>query len=137
MINIDKKAKEKGFRNFTSFIFIYYFDKKISLLRCSKVIGVSYHKLRISIISRGWPIRLKSQIKKKKVDRLKIWDKVRHYTPFIFPWCAIYNYYYKRFLTTHEVGRVLGISQTSVIKLMDKWGMKRRKQGVRKFYGDS
>lgn len=133
-INMDMKAREVGFRNFTSFVFVFYFDKKKSLWECARIVGVSYHKLRISIINKGWPIREKSRVPRKTVSRLDLDAKTRYRTEFIFPWCAVHSYYYKRLLTTYEVADVLGISQTSLIKLMDKWKMKRRKQGVRKFY---
>ena len=133
-VNIDTKAKEAGFRNFTSFIFIFYFGKKKSLWVCARIIGVSYHKLRTSVIRRGYPIREKSRVPRKTGNRLDLYAKVRYRTEFIFPWCAVHSYYYKRLLTTYEVANVIGISQTSLIKLMGKWKMKRRKQGVRKFY---
>lgn len=133
-INMDEKARNIGFRNFTSFVFVFYFDRKKSLWECARVIGVSYHKLRTSIIKKNWPIREKSRVPRRKGSRLDVCIKVRYRTEFIFPWCAVYSYYYKRLLTTYEVAKVLGISQTSLIKLMDKWGMKRRNQGVRKFY---
>jgi len=133
-INMDIKARKIGFRNFTSFIFIYYFDRKKSLWECARIIGVSYHKLRTSIIDRKWPIREKSRVPRKKGSRLDLYAKIKYRTEFISPKQAIYDYYYKRLLTTYEVADVLGISQTSLIKIMDKWKMKRRKQGVRKFY---
>ena len=133
-VNIDIKSEEAGFRNFTSFIFIFYFDKKKSLWECARIIGVSYHKLRTSVIRRGWPIREKSRVPRKTGNRLDLYAKVKYRTEFIFPWCAIHSYYYKRLLTTYEVAEVIGISQTSLVKLMNKWKMKRRKQGVRKFY---
>ncbi len=133
-VNIDIKSREAGFRNFTSFIFIFYFDKKKSLWECARIIGVSYHKLRTSVIRRGWPIREKSQVPRKTGNRLDLYAKVKYRTEFTSPKRAIHSYYYKRLLTTYEVANVIGISQTSLIKLMDKWKMKRRKQGVRKFY---
>lgn len=133
-VNIDKKAKEAGFRNFTSFIFIFYFDKKKSLWECARIIGVSYHKLRTSIIDRKWPIREKSRVPRKKGSRLNLHAKIKYRTEFTSPKQAIHDYYYKRLLTTYEVASIIGISQTSLIKVMDKWKMKRRKQGVRKFY---
>jgi len=132
-INMDVKARKIGFRNFTSFTFIYYFDKKKSLWECARIIGVSYHKLRTSIINRRWPIREKSRVPRKKGSRLDLYAKAKYRTG-MFPWCAIHSYYYKRLLTTYETANVFGISQTSLIKMMDKWKMKRRKQGVRKFY---
>ena len=133
-VNIDMKAKEAGFRNFTSFIFIFYFGKKKSLWICARIIGVSYHKLRTSVIRRSWPIREKSRVPRKTGNRLDLYTKVRYRTEFTSPKQAVYDCYYKRLLTTYEVANVIGISQTSLIKLMDKWKMKRRKQGVRKFY---
>ena len=133
-VNIDMKSREAGFRNFTSFVFIFYFGRKESLWECARIIGVSYHKMRTSVIRRNWPIREKSRVPRKTGNRLDLYAKVKYRTEFIFPWCAVHSYYYKRLLTTYEVANVIGISQTSLIKLMDKWKMKRRKQGVRKFY---
>jgi len=54
---------------------------------------------------------------------------VKEKTPFIFPWCAIYIYYIKYEMTAGEIANVLGISEFSVLKLLKKYGIKRRKKG--------
>jgi len=132
-IEIEDKVKEAGFRNFASFYFTYYYNKdsKTTLKGSARILGVSEYKLRTSVLERNWPIKSRSTCSRTKhrKRRLYIWEKVKMNTPFIFPWCAI-NYYYNRcLLTTYEVGKVIGISQFSVIKLMNKYKMDRRKQG--------
>jgi len=133
-IDEDQKAKEAGFRNFVSFAFICYYGEKFSQRKCSSIIGISHHKFRNSLIRRGWRTRNKKEASrpKPKKRRMGLWKKVKENTPFIFPWCCIYIYYSKYLLTTYETASIIGISQTSVIKLMKKYKIPRRKQGKNK-----
>lgn len=131
IINLDKRAKGKGFRNFTSFVFIRYYDNGRTLEACAKELLVSRSRIRGEIIKRGWPLRPKWKTKRPfpKKRNMNINEKVAINTPFIFPWCAIYYYYNKCLLTTYEIARILKISQSSVIKLMRKFKIKRRNPG--------
>lgn len=132
-ISIEKKVKDVGFRNFTSFVFTYYHGQEIrlSLKKCSKMLGVSSSKFRSSLIKRGWPPvtskKKPSAVPKKR--KLYIWAIVKQKTPFIFPWCAIYIMYVKYEMTTYEIANILGVSQFYILNLMDKYKIKRRKKG--------
>jgi len=130
-INEDIKAKDAGFRNFTSFVFVCYFGEKFSQRKCASIIGISHHKFRICLVERGWKTRNKKEAirPKPKKRKMHLWRKVRENTPFIFPWCCIEVYYNKYLLTTYEIADEIGISQTSVIKLMKKYNITRRHQG--------
>ena len=134
-IDIESRAKAAGYRNFASFYFACYYNResKITLVKGAEILGVSESKFRTSAIERNWPIRTRSGCfrpkPKTKRRRLYLWEKVAMNTPFIFPWCAIHYYYSKCLLTTSEVGKVIGISQSSVMKLMRKYKLKRRKSG--------
>jgi len=134
---LDLRSKEYGFRNFTSFVFTCYYGNKKSAVECSRILKVGRLRFHDALESRGWPIRNKSQssrfAKKPKKRKLYIYQKTRMRTPYIFPWCAIHTYYWKYLMTTYEVAKALGISQTSVLKLMRIYGIKRRNQGKRKF----
>jgi len=129
-VDEDERAKEHGFRNFISFAFIVYYGRKLSLKKSSSIIGISHHKLRNSLLKRNWKTRNKKQVirPKPKKRRMGLRDKIRRNTPFIFPWCCLYVYYHKYFLTTYEVASQVGISQSSVVKLLKKYKIPRRKQ---------
>jgi len=134
-VDEERKAREAGFRNFISFAAISYYCKNLSLRDSGKIIGISATKVKSSLIKRGFELRKPGPLpgtapqKKRKVD---IWTKTRENTPFMFPWCALYIYYEKYFLTSHEVGKVMKISQPFVCKLLRRYKIKVRKQGTRK-----
>jgi len=134
-VDEEVKAKEAGFRNFTSFAFICYYDKKLSLKRSGEIINISTTKMRTSLLKRGFPPRAKGTlpgIAPKKKRRVDVEARVREHTPFVFPWCALYIYYEKYFLTSHEISDLLHISQPLICKLLRKYKIKVRKQGVKK-----
>lgn len=131
-IDLDERAIEAGYRNFKSFYFAYYMPIKNSTLqKCGKILDVSASKVRTEALKRGWRVKTRSSNPKPLKRKLYIWEKVKLHTPFIFPWCAIHYYYVTCTLTTYEVAKVLDISQTSVIKLMDRYLIPRRKSGVK------
>jgi len=131
-IDVDERAREAGYRNFTSFYFSRYMPEDgWTLQKCGKILDVSASKVRTAALGRGWKVKTRSSNPKPFKRKLYIWQKVKERTPFIFPWCAIYYYYVICTLTTYEVAKVLGISQASVLKLMNKYGIERRKSGVK------
>jgi len=135
-IDIETRAREAGFRNFISFVVNTYYVRKLSLKKSGKIIGVSATKVKTSLKKRGFELRGPGPIpgtvpKKKRIVDIRA--KTRENTSFIFPWCAFYILYEKYFLTTYEVGKVLGISQTLVCKFLRKYKIKIRKQGTRRF----
>ena len=131
-IDMDERSKQAGYRNFTSFYFIRYMPEGGSTLRkCGKKLGVSASKFRKAALDRGWKVKTRSSNPKPLKRKLYIWEKVKARTPFIFPWCAISYYYNRCLLTTYEVAKVLDISQTSVLKLMNKYRIERRKSGTK------
>ena len=132
-ISIEQKTKDAGFRNFTSFVFICYHGQgiRLSLKKCSQMLGVSSSKFRSSLVKRGWPpvTSKKNPSVMLKKRKLYIWAIVKEKTSFIFPWCAIYIFYVKYGMTTYEIASILGVSQFYVLKLMDEYGIERRKKG--------
>jgi len=131
-------AKAAGYRNFTSFIFLTYHSpwEKETLESTSKLLDVSAFKIRTAMIKRGFPIRSRSTKHRVKPfkRRVYIYARVRARTPFIFPWCAIYHYYWGKLYTVKEVGDALGISSHTILKYMKKYKINRRKQGTRNTY---
>lgn len=132
-IDIEERAKNLGFRNFTSFVFIKYLgiEDTIPMRKCSNLLKMSPNKFRASIIERGWRPKNRSQCVRPKPKKRKLYITkiVRNRTKFHFPWCCIYVYYWRYEMTTYEVAKALGVSQFYLLKLMKKYGIKRRKQG--------
>ena len=134
-VDEEKQARKAGFRNFISFACMSYYCKNLSLKDSGKIIGISATKVKSSLIKRGFELRKPgplpgtAPLKKRKVD---VWAKTREYTPFMFPWCAFYIYYEKYFLTSHEISKIMKISQPLVCKFLRKYNIPVRKQGTRK-----
>ena len=86
-IDEDELVKKHGYRNFVSFVFIFYYDKKFSLKRTGELIGVSSTKIRSSLKKRGFPIRgrgLLPGVAPKNKRAVNIWAKTKQNTNFIF-----------------------------------------------------
>ncbi len=133
-IDIEERALKAGYRNFKSYVFIRYFGEEnpIPMRQCGGELGVSYSKFKSCLVERGWSPKSRSQCvrPKPKKRRLYIWAIVKRRTKFIFPWCAIHIYYWKFEMTTHEIAKALGVSQFYILKLMKRYKIKRRRQGV-------
>lgn len=128
-IDEEERAAEYGYRNFTSFAFTHYYAERKTLKECGRLLGFSHFKMRTALKSRGWPVRGQKQVprgKPKKKRKKDIWGLTKLNTPYIFPWCAIYVYYWKYEMTTNEVGASLGVSGPLIRKLMDKYKIKKR-----------
>lgn len=131
-IDEEEVAKESGFRNFTSFISIYYYGEKCSLKECGKVLGVSATKIKSSISKRGFPLRnrgLRPGVAPSKKRSIDINGRIRQTTPYFFSWCALYNYYDRFQLTTYEISDIVGISQPVILRLLRKYKIPIRRPG--------
>jgi len=130
-LDLDEKAKEAGFRNFISFVFLYYYDQKFSPKSCAKVLGVSLSRFRQEVIDRKWPLRNYKQAPRPipRKRKLYIKEKVAKYTKFSSPKEAVNVLYNEYGLTSYEAADVLHISQSSFLTLLKKFNYKRRKQG--------
>ena len=131
IVDIEERAKEAGYRNFISFVFIKYFtfNAPATLKDCGEELGVSSSKFRKSILEYGWkPRQGGNHDPVGRRHTIDIWKKTKQLTSFIFPWCMFYHYYWKIKLTTYEIGSLLSISQSSVQKYMKMYKIKRRKQ---------
>ena len=134
-VDVEIKAKGAGFRNFRSFVGLYYYGQRISLKRCGEIIGVSASKVKSSLLKRGFELRQAGRLPGKsfrKTKTVNVGSRVRMNTSFNSPEEAFHVLYEEYFLTTYEVGKVLEISQTFVCKLLRKYKIQVRKQGTRK-----
>lgn len=131
-VDEEEAAKECGYRNFLSFAAYEYYAEKNSLYISGKKIGISSTKMKSSLIKRGLRIRTRGRLpgkspkKKREVD---VWRLTRENTQYIFPWCVLYIYYEKYWLTSYEISSILNMSQPFVLKLLHSYGINVRKQG--------
>ncbi len=131
-INLDGKASEAGFRNFTSFAFVYYYGKKNPLQTCASMIDISYSTMRKALIEKCWPIRVQSQVprgapkKKRSVDVL---GRIKANTSFNSVEEALRVCYEEYSLNAYEISATIKISAPLVYKLLRKHGIKVRKSG--------
>lgn len=131
-VNEDVRAQMIGYRNFTSFAFTEYYVERKTLTECASLLGVSYSKMRSSLVSRKWPVRGRDKVfNRKKGGKREIdyWELVKKNTKFLFPWCALYSYYWNCKMTAKEIGALIGISDRTVYDLMNKYDMPRRRRG--------
>lgn len=133
-INLDQRAKCFGFRNFVSFAFINYYDKRLSPKECAKILNISVTRFRQELISRGWPVRSYKQAShpSPKKRKLHIKDKIKRHTNFSSTREALETLYLEYNLTTYQGAEVLHISQTSFLRLLKKYKIRRKKQGEEK-----
>ena len=134
-VDAEVKAKEAGFRNFRSFVGIYYYGQKLSLKGCGGIIGVSASKVKSSLLKRGFEIRQAGRLPGKSFKKGKtvnVLARVRKYTSFDSPEEAFRVLYEEYFLTSDEIGKALDIGKTFVCALLRKYKIPIRKQGERK-----
>lgn len=133
-IDEDELSTEKGFRNFTSFVAINYYQNKLSLKGCAELLGVSPTKIKTSILKRGFNLRsrgLRPGVAPKKKRSINFTARVREHTPYLFPWCALYVYYDKFKLTTYEISDIIKVSQPVILRYLRKYKIKVRHSGAK------
>lgn len=128
----DEKAKMIGYGSFASFAFTNYYVERKTLKECADLLGVSFSKMRSSLIKRKWPVRGRSQVYNRKRGGkwdIDYWNLVKKNTKFLFPWCALHSYYWNYKMNAKEIGASIGISSRTVYTLMEKYGIPRRRKG--------
>ena len=134
--NLDEKAQDAGFRNFTSFIVICYYGKKMSLKDCGRILKVSDTRVKKSMLKRNFELRASGRKPGSSLPniakRIDIGKKVRENTKFIIPEQAFREMYEEWFLTTYQIAQALRISQTLVVKKLREYNIPVRNQGTQK-----
>jgi len=132
IIDEDLLARNKGYRNFTSFISINYYVRKFSLKECGNLIGVSAFKIKAAMLERGFELRKPGPLPgtAPKISReINLSEVIKRRTIFKDPAYAFGVLYEQYLLTISEIATVLKISPTLVRKCLKKYGIAARKTG--------
>ena len=137
---LDQNAQNAGFRNFTSFIAICYYEKKMSLKDCGRILKVSHTRVKKSMLKRSFELRASGRLigspRPSPPNKIDIGQKVRENTNFIIPEQAFRVMYEEWFLTTYQIGQAVNISQTLVVKKLREYNIAVRNQGTQKIRRD-
>ncbi len=140
-IDIEKRCREKGYRNFISFISLNYYVYKFSTKKCGELLDLSDYKIKEEMKARSFERRQPGPLpgtKLRKGARKDLDEVVMRKIGVKTARLGLKVLYCEYYLSACEISKLLNVSQSLILKRLREYGIQLRTRGkikIKEHYG--